>query len=199
MFRTPSQRFLAAPLHNADAHLRAFMEGVEKEDEIATVARWPGRQGCMTKMLTGHPCWAPLNASDGEETIQSFLAARSLNKKVVTARQLLDAYCIREQQRLDQLVPQAVNAIHSMAFVGKTDNWEASIALFNNKFRPSMRIASAQLFNMRPGHDLRHQSDMFSASLHDGRVLEGLWDAADERIYAEASARFSKDVAQALE
>ena len=152
----------------------------------------------MTKMLTGHGCWSPLNASDGKETIQSFFAARSLNDNV-TARQLLDAHCIREQQRLDRLVPRAVYAIHSLAFVGKTDNWEASISLFNKKFRPSMRTTSAQLFNVRPGNDTMHQSDMFSASLHDGRVLGGLWDAADERIHAEASRRFSKDVAQALE
>eukprot|EP00316_Scyphosphaera_apsteinii_P006247 CAMPEP_0119327358 /NCGR_PEP_ID=MMETSP1333-20130426/70590_1 /TAXON_ID=418940 /ORGANISM="Scyphosphaera apsteinii, Strain RCC1455" /LENGTH=83 /DNA_ID=CAMNT_0007335931 /DNA_START=786 /DNA_END=1037 /DNA_ORIENTATION=+ len=79
-----------------------------------------------------------------------------------------------------------------------TDSWHASIALFHNKFKSGM-TTSAELFNMRPGKDTQKQSDMFSAPLHNVRVLEGFWDAADERIYAEATVRFSKDIAQALE
>ena len=107
-------------------------------------------------------------------------------------------------------MPVAVANLRSLSFVGLTEEWDASVVLFHAKFLNGSAPAPAELHNMRPGtagdaYDPFRAGDAGvgdaaaqPAHLYDAGVLEGWWDDADERVYAEARSRFQRDFAVAL-
>lgn len=181
-----------------------LLRGLDPNLSLALVARWPGRQGCMTKALTGTHCWAPLDKADANETAALALQKLSRRGSHDSVRWVLDKFVEREAQRLVALLPEAIRVVHSLAFVGMTELWDASIALFHHSFsKPGFRSTGAELFNMRKGGHLdltlSHQELGGSPKirLYDASVLGGLWDEAEERVYAEARARFQAEIARA--
>jgi len=201
MFRSPSQRFLSSPLHLV--HRSPLLDAVAPNISLALVARWPGRQGCMTKALTGHHCWEPLDKADANAAVALAFHALSTHSGG-SARWVLDRFMEREALRLAALLPGAIKAVRSLAFVGLTELWDASIALFHHSFsKRGFAATEAELFNMRkhsqhskPDFDI-HQQEA-DTHLYDASVLGGLWDDAEERVYAEARARFQADIANAI-
>ena len=178
-FRQPSQRLLSGFHHREGGEndsmiapgmapaTRAAMRSACRGDPGA-YARWPGIAGCATKMLNGWPCASEraLRASD---------------------------------------VARAVHVVKEhFAFVGLLEHWATSVCVFHALLRKSAPIDAAELALTHPGprrppprpsrRDASRPTSAHSAlTPYDERALRGFVDAADERLYAAASARFWAD------
>lgn len=202
MFRSPSQRFLSNPWHMLDKS--PLLRRLDRNLSLALVARWPGRQGCMTKALTGTHCWTPLDKADGDKTAALAFEKLSSSASDDSVRWVLDQFVEREGHRLAALLPGAIKAVHSLAFVGMTELWNASISLFHHSFsKHGSRSTDAELFNMhksgRLDFNLSHQElgDSPKTRWYDTSVLAGFWDEVEERVYAEAHERFLAEIESA--
>jgi hypothetical protein len=196
MARRPVQRLLSDPDHPAGwpRTLRELRHNLSLSD--AETARLPGRAGCMTKMLTGLPCGAPLLPSAAVGRLVAQLAALSCAppSRRCTAterlRPLLDRSVEAEAPLLAARVPEALATLRSLRFVGLLERWDESVGLFHATHGGA--VTEAERVNTRPGST----STPGSATLHDEARLDGFRDRADERVYAAAVARFEHELAR---
>ena len=221
MLRRPSQRFLSAPKHGHCTPDELRAPPFEQLDEALT-ARWPGKQGCMTKMLTGVHCSAPLHTGEALAAVSIFrrlaeAEGLTLRKESThdpslciglhgcyaynassPAVQVLDDYVAREAQRLAGRLPEAVANLHRLAFVGLTEMWDLSVALFHARLQPGVAPVPAELLNNHPSDSFKSTASEGVARVYDESVLRGFWDDAEERLYAEAERRFQREASEFL-
>lgn len=115
---------------------------------------------------------------------------QSQSAKMLLGRHYRDerVVTIREAHR-------AAGIVRRMAFVGLTEQFELSVRLFHARFGGVPH--RAQFANVRPG--LRRVAGVDKRAetfRYDERVFGGWRDAADEIVYAAASRRFWRDVAE---
>jgi hypothetical protein len=229
MFRQPRLRLMAGIRHqsgvppNISELMRMNKTHLNPRDALtyAEVARLPGKLGCMTKMLTGLPCAQPvLDVTEYSEIARRFLELRRAGD-LSGARAVLDESVDRERPLLLSRVPQALATINRLLFVGMTEQWDLSVALFHKtvaarSVKGASKIIPVELHNMRPGayssnasgsvghvdYHLNVSLDSLQRSvesavptphLHDASSLEGVWDPADEQIFLAAEQRMSTE------
>ena len=164
----------------------------------------------MTKMITGLGCWQPvLGRAEVNRVVSEFLRLHSAGK-FVEARKVLDKSVAAETLLLASRLIEALKKVWELQFVGLTEHWEATVALFHATFQRRSKILPIELHNMRPRQEIldhfepnasnaaNEELNSTTLQMHDERLLEGLWDAADEELYRLASKRFSRDVRRCL-
>ena len=210
LFRQPRMRLLASVRHPNGAP-KSYIRTIRNSTLThAEVARLPGKLGCMTKMLTGMGCATPvLNKTEYTAITDRFIQLRRAGD-IRSARAVLDESVDRERRLLMNRVPNALAAIDALLFVGMTEQWELSVALFHAKVAKDRKVVAAELHNMRPGtyspfHDpavkVKIQTELHNRTLdllqpphvYDARALDGVWDPADEQVFLAAERRMSLD------
>lgn len=156
LFRKPSQRLISAYIDGY--HTQGFSDdtylALRKQCDGKTVgcfARFPGVAGCATRMLTGKRCAD--DPAKYPEGIPSHI----------------------------ERVPDAIEALKKMTFVGITEEWDESVCLFHLMFGGV--LYSDEFRDMHKGP--RDQSNSW-----DEADLDGFVDEADEAIYDAAMVRF---------
>lgn len=214
LFRQPRMRLLASVRHPAgvppavDRLLRSAsqLELLNERLTDAEVVRLPGKLGCMTKMLTGLHCGEPvLNMTEYTEITDRFIRLRRAGH-VSEARAVLDESVVLETRLLMNRVPEALAVVDALLFVGLTEMWDLSVALFHAQVAHHGKVVAAELHNMRPGIYSPFHEDVAQLKLHnlsldmiqpphvyDARALDGLWDPADEQVFLAAESRMSRD------
>ena len=208
LFRQPRMRLLASVRHPNGAP-KSYIRTIRNSTLThAEVARLPGKLGCMTKMLTGMGCATPvLNKTEYTAITDRFIQLRRAGD-IRSARAVLDESVDRERRLLMNRVPNALAAIDALLFVGMTEQWELSVALFHAKVAKDRKVVAAELHNMRPGafspfYDptVKVQTELHNRTLdllqpphvYDARALDGVWDPADEQVFLAAERRMSLD------
>ncbi|CAE7376272.1 unnamed protein product, partial [Symbiodinium pilosum] len=79
-------------------------------------------------------------------------------------------------------LPEALQMLKEMAFVGLTERWDESVCLFHRMFGGAVNLA--QLVDFHAGGYHQH--------LYDEKALGGFEDKVDEKIYRAAEARFEQ-------
>eukprot|EP00448_Togula_jolla_P006528 CAMPEP_0170600746 /NCGR_PEP_ID=MMETSP0224-20130122/17494_1 /TAXON_ID=285029 /ORGANISM="Togula jolla, Strain CCCM 725" /LENGTH=443 /DNA_ID=CAMNT_0010925483 /DNA_START=91 /DNA_END=1422 /DNA_ORIENTATION=+ len=166
MFRKPGQRLIAA--HRNGRHASGFSASdvdalreacPSSNSTAACFVRYPGIAGCTARMLAGSHCAESSDIRLAED---------------------------RDWDAGQRYLPEALQAIENMAFVGITEEWDESICLFHLMF--GGRMSPAELHNVHVGNGHGNSSSTF----YDEGELEGFVDSVDEELYQAALARFQR-------
>jgi len=156
MFRKPAQRLISAYIDGY--HTQGFSDetyaSLRKQcdgQSVACFARYPGVAGCTTRMLTGKRC------ADDPASYPEGMPSHI------------------------ERVPDAIEALNKMKFVGITEEWDESVCLFHLMFGG---VLYSDEF-----HDV-HQGPRDRSNTWDESELAGFVDEADEAIYDAALLRF---------
>ncbi|CAJ1441878.1 unnamed protein product [Effrenium voratum] len=150
MFRKPSQRLLSAFYHNM------FADGFSVP-QLAELHEKCDRPACFARFPGIAGCYARMltNSTCAEQDEDSFDSGKAR-------------------------LPEALQMLHAMSFVGLSEKWDLSICLFHRMFGGKANIGQLQDLHKGPVHE-----ESYNESL-----LEGFEDEVDEAIYRAAVEKF---------
>ncbi|CAJ1384336.1 unnamed protein product [Effrenium voratum] len=150
MFRKPSQRLLSAFYYNG-----MFAPGIGPR--LAELHEKCDRPACFARFPGIAGCYARMltNSTCAEQDEDSFDSGKAR-------------------------LPEALQVLHAMSFVGLSEKWDLSICLFHRMFGGKVNIGQLQDLHKGPAHE-----ESYNESL-----LEGFEDEVDEAIYRAAVEKF---------
>ena len=208
LFRAPASRLASAFYFGRHAWGLTAAEAapLAKLSTPGEFARAPGISGCMTRMLSRCSCAArPATVAGG--------AAPDLSQWQCTRPDRRGSLLLANSTKIAR---DAAARVRSMAYVGVTELYNASVCLFHRRFGGTPIQAEFELFRVGRGHG--HATPPAATFAELERTWEGEQDAAqfgdelryssdvlgdftdelDEIVYAAALERFEADAAEAL-